>query len=238
MLFGITNNTWNKTGCKTNYISREKIASFQEIMLLWYEKEGRDFPWRGSGVSIYNLVVSEILLQRTQAIVVALFYDDFFNKYTSWERLAQAREEEIGLLLKKIGLWRQRATNLKKLAKLVVEAGGVFSSKRNELEGLPGVGQYIANAILLFCHDEPQPLLDFNMARLLERFFGPRSRLDIRNDAYLQALSHLIVRCHKPREINWGILDLASTVCIIKNPRCPRCPLFYECGFPQSIYEI
>jgi hypothetical protein len=59
-------------------------------------------------------------------------------------------------------------------------------------------GQYIANAVLLLCHGEPQPLLDVNMARVLERVFGPKKLADIRYDPYLQQLAMRIVQCKKP----------------------------------------
>ena len=102
-------------------------------------------------------------------------------------------------------------------------------SKRIDIEELPGVGQYIANAILLFCHGEAQPLLDAGMARVLERVFGSRKLADIRHDPYLQGLAFEIVQCEKAREINWAILDLAATTCLVRKPRCDECPIFSMC---------
>jgi A/G-specific adenine glycosylase len=108
---------------------------------------------------------------------------------------------------------------------------GRFPKTRDELEVLPGVGQYIANAILLFCHGEAQPLLDVNMARVLERVFGPRKLADIRYDPYLQELAFNVVQCKKARELNWAILDLAATICPARNPRCNICPLEPICNW-------
>ena len=106
-----------------------------------------------------------------------------------------------------------------------------FPKTRGSIESLPGVGQYIANAIFLLCHGEPQPLLDGSMARVLERVFGPRKLADIRYDPYLQKLSLRIVQCKMPREINWAILDIAYSVCTSKNPLCKECPASKICEY-------
>ena len=86
----------------------------------------------------------------------------------------------------------------------MAKRNGRFPSTRVEVEALPGVGQYITNATLLLCHGEAQPLLDVNMARVLERVFGPRKLVDIRYDPYLQNLAFEIVQCKGAKELNLG----------------------------------
>jgi A/G-specific adenine glycosylase len=109
------------------------------------------------------------------------------------------------------------------------KTNGRFPEERRDIEALPGIGQYIANAVLLFCHDMPQPLLDVNMARVLERVFGPRQLADIRYDPYLQKLSEKVIKCETADELNWAILDLAATICLPRRPRCNDCPLVSMC---------
>jgi A/G-specific adenine glycosylase len=111
---------------------------------------------------------------------------------------------------------------------------GVFPRRREEIEKLPNIGQYIANAILLLCHGEPQPLLDVNMARVLERFFGPRTLADIRYDPYLQSLAKAVVNSSDPVLINWAILDHATLICRISGPLCSGCPLSSKCKFAKA----
>jgi A/G-specific adenine glycosylase len=84
--------------------------------------------------------------------------------------------------------------------------------------------------VLLFQHREAQPLLDSNMARVLERFFGPRTLADIRYDPYLQALAKAVVSCDRPIAMNWAILDFASLVCQ-NRPLCNACPVNRTCRF-------
>jgi A/G-specific adenine glycosylase len=111
---------------------------------------------------------------------------------------------------------------------------GVFPRSRDEIETLPNVGQYIANAILLLCHREAQPLLDVDMARVLERFFGPRKLADIRYDPYLQSLAKAVVNSRDSVLINWAILDHASLICKISEPLCFDCPLVKRCRFANN----
>jgi A/G-specific adenine glycosylase len=211
------------------FIQQVNLLEFRKKLLTWYANNGRNLPWRRPSVSKYKLVISELLLQRTKAEMVANFFSTFINRYPSWKKLSEASELEISLIIKPIGLWKRRSTVFKQLAMVVVKKKGRFPRIREELEALPGIGQYIANAILLFCHGEAQPLLDTNMARVLERVFGPRKLADIRYDAYLQDLAFEIVQCKDAKELNWAILDLAASNCFPRKPRCKTCPLEEVC---------
>ena len=214
-----------------NRIPQEKIHVFRRRMLAWYKKKGRKFPWRRSSVTKYEQIVAEVLLQRTRAETVALSYPRFIKEFPSWRVLSQASQAKLANLLKPLGLWRRRAESLALLSRAL--AGRTYPKHRGELEQLPGIGQYIANSILLICHGEPHPLLDVNMARVLERVFGPRTLVDIRYDPYLQTLASRVVQSKNPKEINWAILDLAATVCMIRNPRCDQCPVNTICRFTR-----
>jgi A/G-specific adenine glycosylase len=199
--------------------------------LTWYAAHGRDFPWREGKATLFQIVLAELLLQRTRAATIAAFFDDFTTRFPTWESIAVSTVEEIGAFLKPIGLWRRRATSLLALAQEMVTRRGEFPRSRAEIESLPAVGQYIANAILLFSGGRAEPLLDVNMARVLERVFGPRKLVDIRDDPHLQSLSRAIVRGKHAARINWAILDLAAKVCTIRNPQCDECPLKRACQY-------
>jgi len=210
------------------------IQFFRKVLIKWYATSGRQFPWRRTGASRFHQIISEILLQRTRAETVAAFWAAFLTRFPSWSSLAAASIEEVEALLKPIGLSAQRAPRLKALATAITTRSGRFPSTRDEIEALPGVGQYIANAVLLFCFDKPHPLVDVNMARVLERFFGPRKLADIRYDPYLQQLAHAVVSSKHPRNLNWAILDLAAKLCTISDPLCERCPLSARCKYRQK----
>ena len=201
-------------------------------LLQWYERKGRDFPWRRAE-SCYERIVAEILLQRTQAATVSNFYGSFLQRYPSWESLAGATEQDLGNLLKPIGLWRRRARTLIRLSRALIELGCQFPSTRIELERLPGISQYIASSVLLLCHGKSEPLLDVNMARILERVYEPREMADIRYDPLLQEYARVLVEVDDPISVNWAIMDLAATVCLRGTPKCPECPLVGLCEFAR-----
>ena len=213
----------------------KEIAWFRRKLLSWFRSYGRTFLWRDESAGDYVKILSEVLLQRTRAEVVAAFLPAFIERYPSWDKLAVATEEDLRQCLQPLGLWRRRAASLEKLAGEMAKRGGRFPSTREEIEQLPNVGQYIANAILLFCHGEPQPLLDVNMARVLERFFGPRKLADIRYDPYLQLLAKTVVTSKAPAVINWAILDHATLICKISNPQCYLCPVVDRCQFAKNM---
>ena len=108
---------------------------------------------------------------------------------------------------------------------------GKLPKDRYELESIPFLGQYIANAIELIIFKQPSPLVDVNMARLLERYFQKRKMADIRYDPFIQKLSKKIVDNPKSKEINWAILDYAALICTARNPKCDLCKLALNCNY-------
>lgn len=201
----------------------------RRALVAWYLKNGRQFPWRRKNASVYRKIVVEVLLQRTQAATVAAFFGTFITRFPSWRSLAETPAHEIGEYLKPLGLWKRRGESLSALATRMTELNGRFPKERQNIEQLPGVGQYIASAVLLFVHGKSEPLLDVNMARVLERLFGSRTLVDLRYDAHLQSISRTIVRGKHSQQLNWAFLDLAAGICLPRNPKCRICPLRRWC---------
>ncbi len=208
-----------------------KINFFQTELLIWFKTNGREFLWRKKSASNYIRIISEILLQRTKAETVNKYMPIFLKKYPSWIQLGNATEMELIKTLKPFGLSNQRGKRLYKLSQELKRRNGVFPRERSLVEEMPMMGQYITNAFELFVLKRPSPLLDVNMARVLERFFGPRKLADIRYDPYLQTLSRRITTHDKIVAINWAILDFASLVCKAKEPECQKCPLSTKCQY-------
>lgn len=206
------------------------ITSFRKKLLFWFEINGRHYlPWREIGLNAYKITIAEVLLQRTQAATIEKFFAKFLNVYPDWETIATTNINELEEMLKPIGLYRQRAKRLKELAIEMVKREGQLPKSRKELEQIPLFGQYIVNAIELQIFNKRRPLLDVNMARVLERYFGERKLADIRHDPYLQALSAKVVNHPKSKEISWAILDFAAIICKAKKPLCTICPLSSGC---------
>lgn len=213
----------------------DKVRWCRRRLLAWYDRHGRQFPWRSPDAELYQQVVVEVLLQRTQASTVGRFFDSFFERFGSWDDIDAASGELLESALRPIGLWRRRAIALKGLAREMVGRAGGYPASSDELEALPAVGQYVASAVLLFAHKRPEPLLDGNMARVLERVFEPRRLADIRYDLRLQSLARLLVRSRDPTRLNWAILDLAARHCGPRSPACAGCPLRPRCNYALGV---
>lgn len=218
-------------------ISRSRIVSFQEQVLIWFDNFGRHhFPWRKQGLPGYEIVIAEVLLQRTKAETVEKFYPGFLEAFPNWTTIAQTDTSLLEERLKPVGLYRQRAKRLKDLASEMVKRGGILPNEREILEQIPFLGQYIVNAIELQVFHKPLPLIDVNMARVLERFFGKRKLADIRYDPYLQALATSVVEHPRVKDINWAILDFAAVICKSRIPLCEKCVLSESCKFYKNTY--
>jgi A/G-specific adenine glycosylase len=214
--------------------SATRIAKIQKKLLVWYSSNDRGYPWRRKSATKYQRVIAEVLLQRTKADVVGRMFDTFIAKYPSWSQLSGASKTELEDVLRPLGLWKRRAASMAALAQVMARNRGRFPKTRDVLETLPGVGQYVCNAILMFDQGVCQPLLDVNLARVLERLFGPRKLVDIRYDPYLQRLSLQIVQHQDPTSINWAFLDLSAVVCTIRSPKCNICPLHNHCCYASK----
>lgn len=211
-----------------------RIPHFQKELLSWFKDNQRDFPWRHGKQTTYKVILTELLLQRTKASTVAKHYPIFFKTYPDWKTLGTASESDLREILKPLGLYTQRANRLYKLAQEMKKRNGRFPRSREEVEKLPTVGQYIANAYELFILEKRKPLLDVNMSRVLERYFGPRELADIRDDPYLQELAHRVVDVREAKELNWAVLDYAQLICTARNPKCQECNLSKTCFHVQD----
>lgn len=135
-------------------ITTNSIKYFQKGLLTWFEINGRDFPWRKGKKTVYQLIIAEILLQRTKAETAAKYYPIFLKTYPNWKKLGYAKERELQEILKPLGLQVQRANRLFKLSREMKDRKGRFPTTRNEIEQLPIFGQYIANAYELLIQNK------------------------------------------------------------------------------------
>lgn len=214
---------------KIDFVYESDIEYFQENLLHWYLDNGRTFLWRNKSATNYELIISEVFLQRTKAEAVSKFLMSFLKQYPSWNQLGEATEVELQEITKPLGLYKQRGSRLYKLSQELKKRNGRFPKERNQVAEFPMMGQYITNAYELYVLKKKSPLLDVNMARLLERFFGKRKLADIRHDPYLQTLAYRVVDIEKSKELNWAILDYASLICKKIKPKCSNCLIYSKC---------
>jgi len=216
-----------------------KIRKFKGKLLRWYRTERkkkylwRDFPWRREQTGDYEKLIAEILLQKTRAENIVETYNKFLMKYPTLSDLGRAHYEDLVDLLTPLGLQRNRARNLIKLAKALLELGYIPSDHKN-LRKLPGIGPYIANAFLVSAHNKRLPVVDTNVRRICERVFSIVSKKDPRRDKKIWEFVELLLPAKNCREFTWAILDFSAIVCRRKNPRCDKCPIAKICDYSLS----
>jgi A/G-specific adenine glycosylase len=171
----------------------------ESALLAWYAEHGRDLPWRGTR-DPYAILVSEVMLQQTQASRVMLRYLEWLERWPTVEALASTSPADVIRAWQGLG-YNRRAINLHRAARIVAERGWP-----DDLTELPGVGRYTADAIANFALGRPVLPLDVNVRRVLSRTgreFGP--------------------------ECAQALFDLGATVCLARVPRCGACPLAVGC---------
>lgn len=211
--------------------SNERFIDFTRLQLLkWGGVKGRSFWWRKDR-DPYTILIVEVLLRQTRAATVVKEISDFVLKYPSATALADGCIQEIEKDLQPFGLYRQRARQLKLLGQALVSSGSVPENER-ELLSLPGVGPYTASAVRCFAFGASEPVVDVNLARIVERVFGLHiERGEPRRNKRLILLAKALLAGESPREMNWALLDLGALVCTARQPRCGLCPLEHLCSY-------
>jgi A/G-specific adenine glycosylase len=207
------------------------VRAFRKDLKRWGNANRRSFPWRETD-DPFRILVAEVLLQRSRGKTVAKVYEQLFARWPDAESLARARVDTIEKMIRPLGLTR-RAGTLKELAAVVNELGKV-PSRLDGLLALPGVGPYAAGATLAVAFGRRAPVVDGVTARVYRRYFGLDPSVPASSDPELWRVVADASPARNNKEWNWAVLDLASSVCLPKVPRCDECPLALHCRWSQA----
>jgi len=167
----------------------------RELLLDWFAERGRELPWRETR-DPYAILVSEVMLQQTQAARVVPRWVAWLERWPTAEALAAAPTGEVIREWQGLG-YNRRALNLQRAARVVAECGWP-----DDLAELPGVGLYTAAAVACFALGRPVLPVDVNVRRIKERTG--------------EEFDHTCAQ---------ALMDLGATICIARIPRCGECPL-------------
>jgi A/G-specific adenine glycosylase len=179
----------------------------REQLLAWYAEHGRNLPWRKTG-DPYAILVSEVMLQQTQAARVVPRWLAWLERWPTPKALASASTADVIREWQGLG-YNRRAVSLQRAARVVAETGWP-----DDLTELPGVGPYTAAAVACFALGRDVLPVDVNVRRVQERT-GER-------------FDHTCAQ---------ALMDLGATVCIARVPRCDACPLADACPSRGRRYE-
>ena len=196
-------------------------------LLKWYDAHKRTLQWRTNAHDPYGVWVSEIMLQQTTVAAVASFYARWMKKFPTVEDLAAHTVDTALYYWAGLGYYA-RARNLHKGAQFVVHKfGGIVPRTVPELLTIPGIGRYTAGAIASIAFNEPAPIVDANVARLLCRVFlidgDPKTNAE--TQAQLWQKAEELLPDGRAGDFNQAMMELGALVCVPKRPQCEKCPL-------------
>lgn len=213
-------------------LSAQRRRYFRSKLRQWFVSNRRCFPWRQLR-DPYRILVAEILLQQTDAAKVKQVWGVFVHSFPDVSSLARARHGSVDRFISRIGL-NYRTGRLIGLAKMLESRfAGDVPNDRNSLLTLPGVGPYVANAVLASAFGSRAAIVDTNIVRILDRFFGIHSgRSRPRIDPAIWAAAQLLLprAAAECRAWNYALLDFAALVCRHYRPLCDICPCRRRCS--------
>lgn len=203
---------------------------FRQRLGAWFRRHGRDLPWRRTR-DPYAILVSEMMLQQTTVAAVVPFFERWMKRFPSVDELAGADEAEVLALWQGLGYYR-RPRNLHAAAKIIAgQPGALFPRDYDGLRALPGVGDYTAQAVRAFAFDEPVPVLDANVIRVLARLFDVRAPVDTaRGLAQVRGKLEHLLPSHGGHEFVSAVMELGALVCRAGRPDCLLCPVKNFCA--------
>lgn len=205
----------------------------------WFRRCARDLPWRtplpGGGRDPWASLVSEFMLQQTQVARVAERFGPMLARFPTPASMAAAPVEDVLSLWAGLGYYRRARMLHAAATEIVARFDGRVPSDTFDLLSLPGVGRYTAGAIASIAFGLPRPLVDGNVARVLQRVHartGSASDPGVMRWAWREAellVSAAYARRVPPAQVNEGLMELGATVCTPASPRCGECPLSRTC---------
>ena len=198
-------------------------------LLRWYAAHGRALPWRTSR-DPYHVVVSEFMLQQTQAERVAAAFTRFIAGFPSFAALSGAARADVVRAWKGLG-YNLRAVRLHDLAQAVMQRhDGILPSDIDALRALPGIGPYTAAAIRVFAFELDDVAIDVNLRRVVHRLCFGLEYPPKASAAQLDAEARALLPAGRAHAWNSAMMDLGATICTARRPKCTRCPMQRPCA--------
>ena len=207
-----------------------ELVRIRSAILAWYQVAHRDFPWRRTR-DPYAVLVSEVMLQQTQASRVAEAFPRFIARFPSARSLAMASDSAVLAQWSGLG-YNRRALALKRAASSVASHG--WPDSVAGLQEMPGVGPYTARALASLTFGQRVGVVDTNVRRWLVRRFGLRDAGA--GPQALQTLADALALAGSDKEgpvtiAAWthATMELGAAICAARAPRCHDCPISEGC---------
>ena len=197
-----------------------------ETLIDWYRQRRRDLPWRAPGVTPWQILVSEFMLQQTPVARVAPIWVDWVARWPTASATAAAGAADVLRAWGKLG-YPRRAKRLHECALVIAtEYDDAVPDDVEVLLGLPGVGAYTARAIACFAYGRRVPVVDTNVRRVVAR--AVHGRADAANPSPVRDhadVQELLPEGEAAAVFSAALMELGATVCTARAPKCGVCPL-------------
>lgn len=180
----------------------------------------------------FELLVAVVLSAQATDALVNKVTPQLFEKYKTPDDYIAVSLEELQEDIKRIGLYRNKAKNIKKLSQTLVEKfGGEVPSTQKDLESLAGVGRKTANVVASVAFDEPAIAVDTHVERVSKRLGICRWK-----DSVLEVEKTLM---RKVPVDEWSVthhrmIFFGRYHCKAQRPNCEECPLLSLCREGQK----
>jgi A/G-specific adenine glycosylase len=205
----------------------------------WYDRSRRDLPWREPGVSAWQILVSEFMLQQTPVARVQSIWPDWVQRWPTASATAAASAADVLRAWGKLG-YPRRAKRLHECATVIArEHGDVVPDDVETLLTLPGIGSYTARAVACFAYSQPVPVVDTNVRRVVARAVHGLADAGASSATRDHAdVSALLPRDETAPKFSVALMELGATLCTARTPRCGLCPLdqcaWRHAGYPPA----
>lgn len=216
-------------------LNRQPDYQYSRDIIDWYKKNKRDLPWR-STKNPYLIWISEIMLQQTRVSQGLDYYLRFVRRFPDIQSLAEAEPEEVLKYWQGLGYY-SRARNMHEAAKSIQsDFQGVFPRRYEDVISLKGIGHYTAAAIVSFAWDQPYPVIDGNVFRVLGRLFAVDVPCDTgKGKKIYEELACSLMDARQAGLYNQAIMEFGALQCVPQKPHCSHCPLKNKClGFASG----
>jgi len=203
------------------------------IILDNWKNYQRHFFWRNTA-DPYEIMIAEFMLQRTKANQVESIYKNFLKQYPNVEKLAKARFSSVSKYTSSLGLHKRSSCFIDAAKFIVYYFNGIYPKTRNELLLIPGIGDYVAGAILAVCYNKPEYVIDSNIARFINRFYDLRLTGEIRRKKIIIEKARELFNYYNSRKFLFSILDFTALICKPRNPDCDSCILEDNCIYERK----
>ncbi len=208
-------------------------------LLDWYDREQRDLPWRRPGVTPWQILVSEFMLQQTPVSRVEPIWLAWVARWPTPAATAAAGAADVLRAWGKLG-YPRRAKRLHECATVIAERfADTVPSDVETLLTLPGVGAYTARAVACFAYQRRVPVVDTNVRRVVARVVhGKADAATSSTTRDLDDVAALMPDDADAPRFSVALMELGATVCTARAPRCGLCPLsscaWRSAGFPAA----